>query len=93
MSVIVKGMKMPKSCGMCRFDDYGYCTMAKQYSGGSVSHGKASFCPMVELPEKHGDLIDKQSLLKELVYIGDRPVSTGLRFIREASTVIEAEDE
>ena len=53
MSVLIKGMKMPKSCGLCRFDDYGYCTMEKRYSDASATYRRASFCPLVELPEKH----------------------------------------
>ena len=58
MSVLIKGIKIPKSCGVCIFDDYGHCIMTKRYSGGSATHGRASFCPLVELPEKHGKLID-----------------------------------
>ena len=66
MSVIVRGMEMPKGCGLCRFDDYGYCTMAKRYSGGSETHGIASFCPLVELPKKHGRLIDADAFFSRL---------------------------
>lgn len=64
MSVLIKGWEMPKGCGLCRFDDYGYCTMAEQYSGGSATHGRASFCPLVELPEKHGRLFDEAAVME-----------------------------
>lgn len=44
MSVVVKGMKMPKSCGTCFVGNRTICKNG---------------CPLVELPEKHGDLIDR----------------------------------
>lgn len=108
MSVLIKGWEMPKSCGLCRFDDYGYCTMAEQYSGGSATHGRASFCPLVEVPEKHGDLIDRKVLSsavlkwmppdpcgkeeKEFPFEEDICVSMMME-IEEQPTIIEAEGE
>ena len=63
MSVIVKGLKMPTSCTRCTLDAFGYCTAARRYSEGSTTHERASFCPLVELPEKHGRLIDADALI------------------------------
>lgn len=98
MSVLVKGMEMPESCEKCKLDlrtdvCRAFDEWHKEHPYSIRTTDRLPDCSLVELPEKHGDLIDKQSLLKELVYIGDRPVSTGLRFIRESSTVIEAEGE
>lgn len=58
MSIIVKGMKMPTTCTRCTLDAFGYCVAARRYSESSTTHERASFCPLVELPEKHGRLID-----------------------------------
>ena len=97
MSVLIKGMKMPKSCGLCKFDDYGYCTMTKQYSGGSATHGIASFCPLIEVPEPHGKLVE---FIDVATYedddSGTEDVNLGEVFaayfkMREAKPVIEAE--
>ena len=106
MSVLIKGMKMPKGCGLCRFDDYGYCTMAKQYSGGSATHGRASFCPLVEVPEKHGRLVDGDVLWDAMSKYNDNEgakmpfgyddplihIDSACFVIENAPTVIDAED-
>ena len=103
MSVLIKGMKMPKGCGLCRFDDYGYCTMAKQYSGGSATHGRASFCPLVEIPSKHGRLVDFDKIewyeVTGTATVGDRDFGEtkfaliNIDHFRNLPTVIEAEGE
>ena len=98
MSVLIKGVEMPKGCGLCRFDDYGFCTITAQYTGGSAARGVASFCPLVGLPEHHGDLIDADDL-KEHLYqceTNGRPLHVmdlqeRLACIDEAPTIIEAE--
>lgn len=102
MSVLIKGMEMPKACGLCPFDDYGYCTRAKRYSGGSATHGRASFCPLVELSEKHGRLIDADALIAEwkdvLSTDGISPmfamvVEGCIRDVERAKEIVEAEGE
>lgn len=57
MSVIVKNMEMPSWCQSCDFsdDETRFCKAAKEYI---PMVGKPWFCPLVELPEKHGRLID-----------------------------------
>ena len=100
MSVLIKGMKKPKNCcfiidgkvEVCPFvstnDD---CVLQLGENCYETWEEQYASCPLVELPEKYGDLIDKQSLLKELVYIGDFLTSIGVKFIRKSQTVIEAE--
>lgn len=70
MSVLVKGMKMPRCCLDCPlYDCYNYhCQMyafgipARYNRDGSI---RPEWCELVELPEKYGDLIDRTTLLKE----------------------------
>lgn len=103
MSVIVKGMKMPGSCEWmddkynvhrcpilgddddCKLQD---CkedwTWQEQYAG----------CPLVELPEKHGRLIDERVAYDKIAeqeggyYMDMDGVDMGLQ---ETPTIIEAE--
>lgn len=77
MSVIVKGMKMPKNCNECDFCHWsnlhqtGICDrcgdepVCPDY-GTDYRKTRARFCPLVELPEKHGRLIDADEFLKKM---------------------------
>lgn len=67
MSIIIKGMEMPKRCEDCmcyrREISHAYCTIS---SVNVLGHGNARLdnCPLVELPP-HGDLIDRAALMEE----------------------------
>lgn len=67
MAVLIKGMEMPESCWKCPFmyarvycvvnsklifDDDEYSELNKRYDG----------CPLAEVPEPHGRLIDADAL-------------------------------
>ena len=133
MSVLIRGIKMPKECGECRwFYFYGEtCTTPKYYLdarcelvksgqdwygkdsrggwiGKSISHlpgygdrymdehcveigSRASDCPLVEVPEPHGRLIDADALDYKLG-ASDRDIYVKYT-LEEEPTVIEAEGE
>lgn len=64
MSLIIKGLDMPKSCGECKFFDkswidgsVAWCNLTEQHITfiGEV----ADFCPLIEIPKGHGRLIIK----------------------------------
>ena len=99
MSVLIKGIKIPKSCGVCIFDDYGHCIMTKRYSGGSATHGRASFCPLAELPESHGRLIDADALIRDhfspehRIALSEANKTWMRKIINDAPTIVEAEGE
>ena len=73
MSVLVKDMKMPKRCLDCpMYDHYNYnCQLyafgipARYNRDGSI---RPEWCELVELPEKHGRLIDADALADDLEY-------------------------
>lgn len=72
MSVIVKGMRMPEKCGSCDLfhaESPMYCTVVKGHKTVGAPYGmpRPEWCPLVELPEKHGDLIDRD-VVKNAVY-------------------------
>ena len=99
MSVLVKGMKMPESCNVCEFahwstlDQMAYCK-AKNYTMCPPDYRtkRADFCQLVALPDKHGDLIDKGKLLRD---IEKYHLSVGKfqHWVEVQNTIVEAEGE
>lgn len=71
MSILIKGMKMPKEgCKDCplvkRGRVFDICPFLKREVGGNVERGGKPYnCPLIELPD-HGDLIDKTDLMVSL---------------------------
>lgn len=99
MSVLIKGMKMPKNCFRCPFgDEFGKCCVNLELE--DVTHG----CPLVKLPD-HGDLIDRNMLLggfadwylqESPMYLGDNKevaetIGDAMKAIEAAPVVIPAE--
>ena len=107
MSVIVKGMEMPKSCQECGLYIEGAC-YAKGYRDyrSIMDTAKPDDCPLVDIPTPHGRLGDLDALYAEISngnkayngiegYDGKYPnianVDDCLDAIKYAETVIEAE--
>lgn len=81
MSVLIKGMEMPKSCGQCRFFVWSrgvgqHCavddriTFHATIDGLDVGYERNGDCPLVPVPP-HGRLIDADALAekhRELAY-------------------------
>ena len=99
MSILIKGLNMPKDCVSCRWHHRtGVCVL----TGVVTNTGR--YCPLVEVPTPHGRLIDGDNvidLLREQL-TGDRDTvyeyyDDGLEMaISELSivpTIIEAEEE
>lgn len=107
MSVIIKGMQMPSECRMCPLCRYFYsvgttrcmitqATLAEGYKTISFE-GRHKDCPLAELPEKHGDLIDADALIAKY---GDWYTEEGTEagfigtigmLLKDAPTVVEVE--
>ena len=72
MSIIVKNMQMPKDCRECRMMEYHertgktWCKPADGLLADTyrpiMYDGRPDWCPLVELPEHHADLIDRDAL-------------------------------
>ena len=60
MSVLIKGLKMPKSCLLCAFgNEFGECCVNMEIEDESeMTHS----CPLIPIPD-HGDLIDRDALM------------------------------
>jgi len=80
MSILIKSIKMPKNCDICFIRDD--CEYSMPLSKRPID------CPLVEVPEPHGRLIDADEILKENKYNGIMDVYK----IAIAPTIIEAED-
>lgn len=74
MSVIVKGMDMPDSCAVCRFAGRGGYFMERivcMFTGeneDAENVDRLPDCPLVALPDHHGDLIDRDEFKETLDY-------------------------
>ena len=82
MGVYIKGMEMPPACDWCKLAYY--CNARKVGEGLDLRefHSRRhKNCPLVKVPEPHGDLIDRD---KHVVL----PKTTG-----KIEVVIEAEGE
>lgn len=107
MSVLIRGMKMPKFCRSCRFSGFGgirgelnVCMHTGQ-NQPILSPERMSECPLVELP-LHGRLIDADALMAriwkakelqpELSDVYEEEAEEMLLWVRTEPTVIEAEE-
>lgn len=57
MSILIKGMEMPKNCHGCWITDY-----CLEYHFGIFANGNGKPCPLVEIPTPHGRLIDADAI-------------------------------
>ena len=76
MSVVVVGMEMPSTCEECRISiEVGSDMHCPLFVGGQPQDfgrkaecgfdDRPAWCPLRPLPEKHGDLIDRNAILEE----------------------------
>ena len=69
MSVLIKGAKMPDYCEDCSL--YDWVDPVCRVSGVDIDDEnlrgcRPGWCPLVEVPEKHGELIDIDLLIHRL---------------------------
>lgn len=99
MSILIKGMKMPEKCGSCdlfHVESPMHCTVVKGHKTVGAPYGmpRPDWCPLVEIPEPHGRLIDGDALQCKVDDIGlgyYEVLGVTEDTIDSAPTVIEAE--
>ena len=104
MSVLIKGMEMPTRCAVCVLCDLRYGTKCKitkmsYYDSEGYPRGgyndRPDWCPLVEIPEPHGDLINRDALLEMVKDVNTdyycEVLGVTVEDIDSAPTVIEAE--
>lgn len=96
--ILIKGMEMPESCMLCPF-----CVEEADPANGEMcmvtgtlmppcTRERLDNCPLVPVPP-HGDLIERDKLReKEFIHDGDAYAVVMSRDIRNAPTIIEAEE-
>ncbi len=65
MSILAKGMKAPINCQACFVGRIGprcYCGRKITTEEWNATNKRPSWCPLREVPEKHGRLIDMDNL-------------------------------
>ena len=96
MSVVIKGMCKSDSCIKCDFlayDEYNeclFCRRSQKRIDVDIHSCIPEWCPIVGLPEHHGDLIDRNYLIKESLADGAYGY-IDTKEIYDAPTIIEAE--
>ena len=65
MSILIKGMEMPENCAECKFFCFENFKLWCHVTDREDIYIDAlpDWCPLVELPEKHGRLIDADALI------------------------------
>lgn len=97
MSVLIKGIAMPKSCWDCELF---FCSLKDR-----LKHieDRNPDCPLVEIPAPHGRLIDADNLCERILktmnknipdgkLIDNYGLSLAQGFILGSSTILEAEE-
>lgn len=102
MSVLIKGMEIPKNCTICRFcvpeadPENGEMCMATGRYMPPCSTDRLENCPLVEVPSPHGRLIDGEKAKEELRRAEALTRAFGyhnvIETISEVPTIIEAEE-
>lgn len=66
MSILVKGMRMPKSCSYCDFYNMHLvrCTRIPKWLEIDVCNYRDKECPIVEVSATYGRLIDADALIE-----------------------------
>lgn len=112
MGIYVKGMEMPESCYKCKLDLRTDACPAfdewhKEHPYSIRAKDRLPDCPLVEVQEPHGNLIDRDILEQELIngikagnfeegyehYANINNMDDCVECVRYADTVIEAEGE
>ena len=105
MSILIKGMRMPEDCVDCNCselygDGYLYCELVdKRFECAILNGERPSDCPLIEVPDGHGRLIDADALksyMKECKIENAMVIyATGYArgFINNAPTIIPADEE
>ena len=96
MSILIKGMEMPNSCGNCALrrcnENRTWCSVIGKYIDFDKEYdGRRSDCPLVEIPTPHSDLVDRNKLLAEYDRQHEGEAGKARKIMEQANAVIEAE--
>lgn len=98
MAIYIKDMKMPKGCRDCQFEDWGKCIAIRPIrTTRHMSEEREVYCPLTEVPEPHGRLIDGDALeeKRDNTHFDDALIALQYDnvLIATAPTIIEGSEE
>ena len=65
--ILIRGLDMPTDVYDCPLNTFGYCNLAQDSDHAfCIGDSRPEWCPLVPLPEGHGDLIDKQAFMADI---------------------------
>lgn len=95
MSILIKGMKMPKNCDDCYVNID--CPYDESQDGYKMMGGRPRKCPLVPVPP-HGRLIDADAVAKMVLDSVNQEDAQGFMFtkiicqiLKDAPTIIPAD--
>ena len=94
MAILIKGMNMPKSCSDCewsRLTNLANCYCKIAHKAGDLDTARKErldICPLIEAPECHGDLIDRDVVLSK-AWDSETFVAAGILPKKEAGEMDE----
>lgn len=98
MSILIRGMEMPKNCKDCPFSDHeAWCLIPGSWKERYYcpDDERSEYCPLVELPP-HGRLGDLDKLMTEFMdsdldYLPRDDWKEVIQIVADADVIIEAE--
>ncbi len=97
MSVLICGMEKPNRCFECIFlttvPNF-FCLAGKRdlCAEHGINISRPDWCPLVEIPTPHGDLVDRNELLAEYDRQHKGPAGGARKIIEQATAVIEGSE-
>lgn len=99
MGVFVKGMYLPPNCCFCPMTNDGFylCKANNPHKQleDDCEERRPNWCPLIEVPEPHGDLIDADAIPYKKIMYDDDDFYYGVTkpYIDRIPTVIPASEE
>lgn len=88
MGIYIKGVAIPTNCTDCRYMPLVGCN-PYQDNGMSPSHYRHRTCPLTEVAEPHGRLVDVDMAYQETMVYGEHFRKSVLKVIGNLPTIIE----
>lgn len=64
--ILIRGMEMPNNVFDCPLNSFGICNLAQDETHcDCIGDSHPEWCPLIHLPEGHGDLIDRDAFRAE----------------------------
>lgn len=94
MSILID-WDMPKACRDCPLQIGGMCRMysdeEKRLDDIDLTIERPDWCPLIEIPASHGDLVDREKLIAEYDRQHVGPPGGARKIMVEAKSVIKGE--